>query len=92
MISQFIRTKQTAAKSTPAIFKTGKSSTFDKTDINLNDLFAQLIDESRRLKSIYAETALNTKADSKGAKPKKGKKPKKVYRHYKKTSHTENQC
>ena len=94
IISQSIRTKQVAAKSTPATPKTGESSTSDKTDINLDDLFAQLIDESRRLRSIHAETALNTKADSGRAKPKrnKPKKAKKIYGHYKKFGHTENKC
>ena len=46
MISQFIQIKQAAAKSTPAIFKMGESFISDEIDINLNDLFAQLIDES----------------------------------------------
>ena len=94
IISQFIRTKQAAAKLTPATPKTGKSSTFNETDINLDDLFAQLIDELRRLKSIHAETALNTKAGSGGAKLKrnKPKKTKKIYKYYKRFSHTENEC
>ena len=58
----------------------------------MDDLFAQLIDESRRLKSIYAETALNTKAGSGGAKPKRNKlkKAKKIYKYYKKFSYTKN--
>ena len=94
MISQSIRTKQAAAKSTPTIFKTSESSTSDKTNINLDDLFAQLIDESRQLRSIHTETALNTKDGSGGAKPKrnKPKKAKKICRHCKRSGYTKNEC
>src|SRR5436305_13111488 len=83
IISQSIRTKQAAAKSTPATPKTGESSTSDDTDINLDDLFAELIDESRRLRSIHVKTALNAKANSGGAKPNKDKpkQTKRVYGH-----------
>src|SRR5436305_1073312 len=94
MSSQSIRAKQAAAKSTPATPKSGQFSTSDETDIHLDDLFAQLIDESRRLRSIHAETALNTKAGSGGAKPKrnKPKKAKKICGHCKRSGHTEDEC
>ena len=92
MISQSIRTKQAAAKLTPGIFKIGESFTFDETDINLNDLFVQLINKSHQLKFIHTKIILNTKTSFEKTKPKKGKKSKKVYEHCKKTGHTENQC
>ena len=92
MISQSIRAKQAEIKSAISTPQSGQSTSVDETDINLEDLFSQLIDESRRLRSIHAETALNTKAGSGGAKPKKGKKPKKVCGYCKKTGHTEDQC
>jgi hypothetical protein len=45
-----------------------------QSEINLDDLFFQLIDESRRLKSKEnKEIALNSKASSERAKPRKDK-------------------
>jgi len=56
-----------------ATLKTGESFTSDETNINLDNLFAQLIDKLCRLKSIHAKTALNIKAGSGRAKPKRNK-------------------
>ena len=64
-----------------------------QSEINLDDLFSQLIDESRRLKSKEdKEMALNSKASSGGAKPKKDKlrKTKRTYNHCGKSGHNEN--
>jgi hypothetical protein len=66
-----------------------------QVEINLDDLFSQLIDESRRLKSKEdKEMALNSKASSGGAKPKEDKprKTKRACKHYKKSGHNEDKC
>jgi hypothetical protein len=66
-----------------------------QSEINLDDLFSQLIDESRRLKSKEdKEMALNSKASSGGAKPKKNKlrKTKRTCTHCRKSGHNENKC
>jgi hypothetical protein len=61
-----------------------------QSEINLDDLFFQLIDESRRLKSKEnKEMALNSKASSGGAKPKKIKR---TCNHCGKSGHNENKC
>jgi hypothetical protein len=64
-----------------------------QSEINLDDLFFQLIDESRRLKSKKdKEMALNSKASSGGAKPKEDKlrKTKRTCNHCEKSGHNEN--
>jgi hypothetical protein len=64
-----------------------------QSEINLNDLFSQLIDESRRLKSKEnKEMALNNKAISGGGKPKKNKlrKTKRTCNYCRKSGHNEN--
>ena len=66
-----------------------------QVEINLDDLFSQLIDESRRLKSKEdKEMALNSKASSGGAKPKedKPKKTKRICNHCRKSGHNEDKC
>jgi hypothetical protein len=66
-----------------------------QVEINLDELFSQLIDESRRLKSKKdKEMALNSKASSGGAKPKEDKlrKTKRVYKYCKKSGHNEDKC
>jgi hypothetical protein len=64
-------------------------------EINLDDLFSQLIDESRRLKSKEdKEMALNTKASSRQTNPNKDKfkKTKSAYNHCKISGHIEDKC
>jgi hypothetical protein len=67
----------------------------NQSEINLDDLFFQLIDESRRLKSKEnKEIALNSKPSSGGAKPKEDKprKTKRTCNHCRKSEHNENKC
>jgi hypothetical protein len=64
-----------------------------QSEINFDDLFFQLIDESRRLKSKEnKEITLNNKASFREVKPKKDKlrKTKRTCNYYEKSEHNEN--
>jgi hypothetical protein len=66
-----------------------------QVEINLDDLFSQLIDESRRLKSKEdKKIALNSKASSGEAKPKEDKliKIKRTCSYCRKSEYNENKC